>query len=61
MKIKFDTDDDLPLNKLLKLCILTTIVTSAFKEDGKLYPQVYLDECFCMGYKNGNKWKTNES
>ena len=55
MKIKFDTDDDLPLNKLLKLCILTTIVTSAFKEDGKLYPQVYLDECFCMGYKNGNK------
>ena len=45
MKIKFDTDDDLPLNQLLKLCMLTTIFTSAFKEDGKLYPQIYLDEC----------------
>ena len=44
MKIIFDTDDDLPLNKLLKLCMLTTIVTSAFK-DGKLYPQICLDEC----------------
>ena len=45
MKIKFDTSDDLPLNKFLKLCMLTTVVTSAFKEDGKLYPQIYLDKC----------------
>ena len=45
MKIKFDTDDNLPLNKQLKLCMLTIIVRSVFEEDGKFYPQVYLDEC----------------
>ena len=45
MKIKFDTDDNLPLNKLLKMCILAIIVRSVFEEDGKFYPQVYLDGC----------------
>ena len=44
MKIKFEKDDDLPLNKLLKLHMLTTIVRSVFQEDGKSYRQVYLDE-----------------
>ena len=44
MKIKFNSDDNLPLNKLLKLDLLPVIVTSAF-EDGKHYPQVFLDEC----------------
>ena len=46
MKIKFDTGDNLPLNKPLKLRMLTIIVRSVFEEDGKFYPQVYLDECF---------------
>ena len=46
MKIKFDTVDNLPLNKPLKLCMLTIIVRSIFEEDGKFYPQVYLNECF---------------
>ena len=45
VKIKFDTDDDLPLNKLLKLHMLTIFVTSVFENDGKFYPQIYLDEC----------------
>ena len=45
MKIKFDTDNNLPLNKPLKLPMLTVIVRSVFEEDGKLYPQIYLDEC----------------
>ena len=45
MKIKFDTDDNLILNKFLKLRILTIIFRSVFEEDGKLYPQIYLDEC----------------
>ena len=44
-KIKFNTDDTLPLNKPLKLRMLTIIVRSVFEEDGKLYPQLYLDEC----------------
>ena len=45
MKIKFNADDNLPLNKLLKLHMLTIIVRSVFQEDGKYYPQMFLDEC----------------
>ena len=44
-KIKVDTDDDLPLNKTLKLPTLTIIARCVFQEDQKLYPQIYLDEC----------------
>ena len=45
MKIKFDTDDNLPLNKTLKLHNMTIVIRSVFEEHGKFYPQVYLDEC----------------
>ena len=45
MKIKFNTDDNLPLNKPLKLYLLTIIVRSIFEGDGKFYPQLYLDNC----------------
>ena len=45
MRIKFNSDDDLPLNKILKLHNLTIIVRSVFEEDGKYYPQAFLDEC----------------
>ena len=44
IKIKFNSDNDLLLNKILKLHILTIIVRSAFEEDSKYYPQVFLDE-----------------
>ena len=44
MKIKFNTDDNLPLNKSLKLYLLTIIVRCIFEEDGKLYQQLYLDD-----------------
>ena len=45
MKIKFNSDNNLPLNKILKLHNLTVIVRSVFEEDGKYYPQVFLGEC----------------
>ena len=45
MKIKFNSDDHLPLNKIPKLHMLTIIVRSVFEEDGKYHPQVFLDEC----------------
>ena len=38
MKIKFNSDDDLPLNKPLKFHSMTIIIRSVFEEDGKLYP-----------------------
>ena len=41
MKIKFNSDDNLALNKLLKLHMLTIIVSSVVKEDGKYYPQIF--------------------
>ena len=34
-RTKFDSDDDLPLNKILKFCILTIIIRTIFEEDGK--------------------------
>ena len=45
MKIKFNLDDDLTLKKLLNLHMFAITVRSVFEEDGKYYPQVFLDEC----------------
>ena len=45
MKIKFNSNDGLPLNKPLKFHAMTILIRSVFEEAGKLYPQVYLDEC----------------
>ena len=44
MKIKFNSEDDLPLNKPLKIHVMTIIIRSVFEEDGKLYPQLFLDD-----------------
>ena len=45
MKIKFNSDDNLSLNKTLNLHNITIIIRSVFEEDEKFYPQIYLDEC----------------
>ena len=45
MKIKFDLDDDLPMNKQLKFPRMTIVVRCVFKDKGKFYPQIYLEEC----------------
>ena len=44
MKIKFNYDNDLPLNKALKFHAMTIIIRSVFEKDGKLYPEVFLDD-----------------
>ena len=44
MKIKFNSDDDLPLNKPLKFHAMTIIIRSVFEEDVKLYSQLFLDD-----------------
>ena len=44
MKIKFNSDNDLPLNKSLKFSLMTITIRCVFKEDNKLYPQVFLDD-----------------
>ena len=45
MKIKVNSDDDLPLIRILKLHMLTIIIRSVFEENGKYYSQAFLDEC----------------
>ena len=49
-KIKFYSDVDLPLKKMLKLYSMVIVnqllvVRSAFHECNKYYPQVFLNEC----------------
>ena len=44
-QIKFNSDDNLPLNKPLKFYVMTIIVRFVFEEDNNFYPQIYLDEC----------------
>ena len=44
MKIKFNSDDNLSLNKPLKFHLMNITIRSVFEEDGKLYPQVFLDD-----------------
>ena len=45
MKIKFNLDDDLPLNKTIEIRSMIIVVRTVFHEINKYYPQVFLDEC----------------
>ena len=45
MKIKLNSDDNLPLNKILKRYNLTIVLRFVFQEDKKYYPQVFLEDC----------------
>ena len=42
VKIKFNSDNDFPLNKPVKFYAMTIIIRSVFEEDGNLYP--FLDD-----------------
>ena len=44
IKIIFNSDDDLPLNKQLKFHTMVITIRPVFEEDSKLYPQVFLDD-----------------
>ena len=44
MKTKFNSDDNLLLNKPIKFHLMTITIRSVFEEDGKLYPQLFLDD-----------------
>ena len=45
MKIKFNSDDDIPLNKQLNFPTITVIILNVFEKDGKYCPQSFLDKC----------------
>ena len=42
-RIRVNNDDD---NKPLKFSTLTIIIRCVFQKGEKLYPQIYLDECW---------------
>ena len=46
MKIKFNSDDNLPLNKPLKFYQMTETIRYVFGKYNRFYPQVFLDEVF---------------
>ena len=45
MKIKFDLDDNLPLNKIFKFYNVKIVIRPVSQEDKKIYLQVIIDEC----------------
>ena len=45
MKIKFTSDDELPLNKMIEIPSMITVVRAILNENNKYYLQVCLDEC----------------
>ena len=44
MKTKFNSDDDLPLNKTIKVPRMTIVARAVFHEHNKYYLQVFWDE-----------------
>ena len=45
MKIKFESDDNLPLGKTFSISDIIIVAASVLEKDGKFYPQIFLDEC----------------
>ena len=44
LKNRFESNDDLPMNKPIKLRLLTIIMRCVFSEGGKFYAQLFLDD-----------------
>ena len=45
MKIKFNSDDELLINKTIEIPTIIIVVRAIFLENNKYLPQVFLDEC----------------
>ena len=44
-KNRFESNEDLPLNKMLKFHLMTIIIKCILQEDGTFPPQFFLDDC----------------
>ena len=47
MKVKFEFDEDLLLNKLIKFSTLIISIRHVFGRNGKYYPKIFLNDCLC--------------
>ena len=45
MKIKFNSDDELPLNKMIEILSMSIFARAIFIVNKKYYSQVFLEEC----------------
>ena len=45
MKIAFNTDNNIALNKIIYFHTVTIIIRSVTKKDDEYYPQLFLDDC----------------
>ena len=45
MKIEFDSNDKLLLNKMIQIPVMAIVVRGIFYQNNKYYPQVFLDKC----------------
>ena len=43
MKLKFNSDGELLLNKSIEISAMTIVVRAVFHENRRYYPQVFLD------------------
>ena len=50
MKIKFNLDEELPLNKMIEISSMIIVVRAVFHENSKHHPQVFLVNV-CINYK----------
>ena len=57
MKIKFNSDDELPQNKTIEIPSMIIVLRAVFyeKKTNKYYPQVFLDVCINCRHEHGRK------
>ena len=46
MRIRFKSDDDLPLGITLNIAEIIFVTLSVLEKDGKYYPQIFLNKRF---------------
>ena len=44
MRIKFESNDNLPADNIVSMQLLPIIIRSVFGQNGKFYPQLFLDD-----------------
>ena len=45
MKIRFESDNDLPLDKTFNIVDMIIVTASVLEKNGKFYPRIFLHEC----------------
>ena len=51
MKIRFESGDDLPLDKTFSISDMIIVAVSVFEKNGKYYPQIFYMNAL-ISYKN---------